>query len=297
MVEKIERLKRERNAIILAHNYQLPEVQDVADYTGDSLGLSIQASETDAEVIVFCGVHFMAETAALICPDKLVLEPHRNAGCLMADMITVRQLREWKQRHPDAAVVCYVNSTAQIKAESDMVCTSANSVKVVQSIPEDKTILFVPDKSLGDWTAKQSGRELMLWEGYCPTHHRILTEDIRKARAAHPDAVVMVHPECTADVIALADEVFSTGGMGRYAAESAAREMIVGTEIGLLHRLRKENPGKTFYPASPLADCVNMKLNTLEKILWALEDRIYEVRIPEELAERARRPIERMLAL
>ena len=297
MIEKIERLKRERNAIILAHNYQLPEVQDVADCTGDSLGLSIQASGTDAEVIVFCGVHFMAETAALICPDKLVLEPHFNAGCLMADMITVRQLREWKRRHPDAAIVCYVNSTVEIKAESDLCCTSANSVKVVQSIPEGRPILFIPDKSLGDWTAKQSGRELILWEGYCPTHHRILTEDIYKAKAAHPDAVVMVHPECTADVIALADEVFSTGGMGRYAAGSAAREMIVGTEIGMLHRLRKDNPGKTFYPASALADCVNMKLNTLEKILWSLEDRIYEVRIPEELAGRARRPIDRMLEL
>ncbi|MFH1007827.1 MAG: quinolinate synthase NadA [Candidatus Latescibacterota bacterium] len=297
MIDKIKRLRRERNAVILAHNYQLPEVQDVADYVGDSLGLSIQASRTDAEVIVFCGVHFMAETAALICPDKLVLEPHENAGCLMSDMITVRQLREWKDRHPDAAVVCYVNSTAGIKAESDVCCTSANSVKVVQSIPEDRPILFVPDKSLGAWTAKESGREMMLWEGYCPTHHRILAGDIRRARAAHPDAVVIVHPECTAEAIAEADEVFSTGGMCRYATESDAREMIMGTEIGLLHRLKKENPGKFFYPVTDLAWCLNMKLNTLEKLLWALEDSIYQVKIPEELAERARLPIERMLRL
>jgi quinolinate synthase len=297
LVREILNLKRKRDAVILAHNYQIGEVQDIADYTGDSLGLSLQASKTRAQVILFCGVGFMAETAAIICPDKVVLMPDENAGCPMANMITVRQLREMKKRYPEARVVCYVNTTAAIKAESDICCTSANAVKVVSSIPKEIPIIFVPDKSLGDYVARQCGREMLLWNGYCPTHHRILAQHIIAMRREHPQAVVMVHPECTADVIELADQALSTGGMRRYARETDARELVVGTEVGLLHSLRKDNPQKTFYPASDMADCPNMKLNTLEKMLWALEDMVYQVRVPENIRVRASKAIERMLSL
>jgi quinolinate synthase len=297
LVREILNLKRKRDAVILAHNYQIGEVQDIADYTGDSLGLSLQASKTRAQVILFCGVGFMAETAAIICPDKVVLMPDENAGCPMANMITVRQLREMKKRYPKARVVCYVNTTAAIKAESDICCTSANAVKVVSSIPKEIPIIFVPDKSLGDYVARQCGREMLLWNGYCPTHHRILAQHIIAMRREHPQAVVMVHPECTADVIELADQALSTGGMRRYARETDARELVVGTEVGLLHSLRKDNPQKTFYPASDMADCPNMKLNTLEKMLWALEDMVYQVRVPENIRVRASKAIERMLSL
>ena len=297
LVREILNLKRKRDAVILAHNYQIGEVQDIADYTGDSLGLSLQASKTRAQVILFCGVGFMAETAAIICPDKVVLMPDENAGCPMANMITVRQLREMKKRYPEARVVCYVNTTAAIKAESDICCTSANAVKVVSSIPKEIPIIFVPDKSLGDYVARQCGREMLLWNGYCPTHHRILARHIIAMRREHPQAVVMVHPECTADVIELADQALSTGGMRRYARETDARELVVGTEVGLLHSLRKDNPQKTFYPASDMADCPNMKLNTLEKMLWALEDMVYQVRVPENIRVRASKAIERMLSL
>lgn len=297
LVREILNLKRKRDAVILAHNYQIGEVQDIADYTGDSLGLSLQASKTRAQVILFCGVGFMAETAAIICPDKVVLMPDENAGCPMANMITVRQLREMKKRYPEARVVCYVNTTAAIKAESDICCTSANAVKVVSSIPKEIPIIFVPDKSLGDYVARQCGREMLLWNGYCPTHHRILARHIIAMRREHPQAVVMVHPECTADVIELADQALSTGGMRRYARETDARELVVGTEVGLLHSLRKDNPQKTFYPASDMADCPNMKLNTLEKMLWALEDMVYQVHVPENIRVRASKAIERMLSL
>jgi len=297
LVSEILRLKRERDAVILAHNYQIGEVQDIADYTGDSLGLSIQASKTAAEVIVFCGVKFMAETAAIVCPDKVVLMPDENAGCPMANMITVRQLREMRKQYPEAKVVCYVNTTAAIKAESDICCTSANAVKVVSSIPGDTAIIFVPDRSLGDYVARQCGRELILWNGYCPTHHRILAQDIVAMKKKHPQAEVMVHPECTVEVIELADWVLSTGGMRRHARETNARELIVGTEIGLLHPLRKENPEKEFYPASEMADCPNMKMNTLEKILWSLEDLVYQVHVPEQIRVRAWDAIDGMLRL
>ena len=297
LVQKILKLKKERDAVILAHNYQIGEVQDIADYTGDSLGLSLEASKITAEVILFCGVNFMAETAAIICPDKTVLVPDENAGCPMANMITVRQLREMKKKHPEAKVVSYVNTTAAIKAESDICCTSANAVKVVSTIPKDTPIIFVPDQSLGDYVSKQCGREMILWGGFCPTHHRILAQDIINARKEHPEAEVMVHPECTADVIELADHAFSTSGMLRYAKETDARELIVGTEIGLLHSLRKNNPNKKFYPASELADCPNMKLNSLEKMLWSLEDMVYEVRVPEDIRIKAWEAIEKMLEL
>ncbi len=297
LVEKILKLKKERDAIILAHNYQIDEVQEIADYTGDSLGLSLEASKVTAKVIVFCGVKFMAETAAIICPDKTVLMPDEHAGCPMADMITVRQLKEMKKRYPGAKVVCYVNTTAEIKAESDICCTSANAVKVVNSIPRDIPIIFVPDKSLGDYVSKQCGREMILWNGFCPTHHRILARDIVDMKKGHPEAEVMVHPECTADVIELADQVLSTSGMLRYAKETDARELIVGTEEGLLYGLRKANPDKEFYPVSKMSVCPNMKLNNLEKILWSLEDMIYEVSVPEDTRIRAWRAIEKMLEL
>ena len=297
LVEKIMALKSRRKAVILAHNYQRPEVQEIADFTGDSLGLSQRAAQTQAEVIVFCGVNFMAETAKLICPDRKVLVPDENAGCPMANMVTVRELREMKARHPDAVVICYVNSTAAVKAESDICCTSSNAVQVVASVPTDRKVLFIPDKSLGAWVAAQLKREIIFWDGYCPSHHRILAEHILQRKREHPNAKVVVHPECTADVIALADKVASTTGIARYCRESDAKEFIIGTEIGLLHRLQKESPGKTFIAATPLADCPNMKLNSLEKILWALEDMVYEVTVPEAVATRARRTIERMLEL
>jgi len=294
---RILELKAQRRAVILAHNYQPGEIQDLADYVGDSLGLSQEAGKTDAERIIFCGVHFMAETAALICPDKTVLIPDKHAGCPLANMITLRQLRQAKRQHPDAQVVCYVNSTAAIKAESDICCTSSNAVKVVNSFPQDRPILFIPDASLGRYVEKQLGRELILWPGYCPTHHRVLAEHVRELRRQYPEAKVVVHPECTEDVIALADHVASTSGILRYGRESAARTFIIGTEIGILHRLKKENPDKQFVPTSTLADCPNMKLITLEKVLWSLEDNVCEVTVAAEIAAPARRAIERMLAL
>ena len=297
LAEKINKLRKERDAVILAHNYQIGEVQDIADFTGDSLGLSIEASKVTAKVIVFCGVYFMAETAKIICPDKTVLVPDDHAGCPMANMITVRQLRDAKKRHPDAKVVCYVNSTAVVKAESDICCTSANAVKVINSIPKENEIIFVPDQSLGDYAAKQTGRKIILWEGYCPTHHRILAQDVKSMKEKHPSAKVMVHPECTADVIELADVALSTSGMLKYAKESDEKEFIVGTEIGLLHSLHKANPDKIFYPVSPLSDCPNMKLNTLEKILWSLEDMVYEVTVQEDIRIKAWDAIDRMLKL
>jgi quinolinate synthase len=297
ITKKILELKEKRKAIILAHNYQLGEVQDIADYVGDSLGLSQTASRTEAEVIIFCGVHFMAETAAILCPNKKILMPDTNAGCVMANMITYRQLMEVKKKHPDAVVVCYINSTAQIKAESDYCCTSANAVKIVEHIPKDKEVLFIPDKYLGSYVSSQLKRDLILWEGHCPTHRRILAEDILKNKNLHPKAEVLVHPECTPDIIAMADKVLSTSGIIKYVSESGSEEFIIGTEIGILHALKKKEPNKKFYPASILADCPNMKLTNLEKILWSLEDMVYEVRVPENVAQKAKRSIDRMLEL
>jgi len=295
--ERIRKLKVDRDAVILVHNYQPGDVQDMGDFVGDSLGLSRQAGQTDAEVILFCGVHFMAETAKIISPQKRVIVPDLNAGCPMANMVTVRELREMKGKHPDAVVVTYVNSSAAVKAESDVCCTSANAVKVVASVPEDREVLFVPDRNLGDYVARQLGRRLILWNGYCPTHQRVLPDHVRAAKRKHPDALVVVHPECVAETIGLADHVGSTTGILRFCARSDAREFIIGTEVGILHRLRKENPGKTFHEASPLADCPNMKLTTLEKMLWSLEDLVYEVTVPEDIIARARRAIDRMLEI
>ena len=297
LVEKLARLKSERNAVILAHNYQRPEVQDSADFVGDSLGLSQEAAETDADVILFCGVHFMAETAAILCPGKTVLIPDENAGCPMANMVSVRELNDAKASHPDAVVVCYVNSSAAVKAESDICCTSANGVRVVDSIPPDREVLFIPDASLGSYVSKKLGRPLILWAGFCPTHHRILAEEITRAKQAHPGAKVVVHPECTEDVIDVADHVASTTGILNYCRETDAEEFIVGTEIGIGHRLQKENPGRTFHMLTALAGCPNMKLNTIEKMVWALEDMQPQVTVAEDIASRARGAIERMLAI
>jgi len=296
VLKELARLKALRKAVILAHNYQRPEVQDAADFVGDSLDLSRKAAHTDAGVILFCGVHFMAETASILCPQKTVLIPDENAGCPMANMITVRELRRKKQQHPGAAVVCYVNSSAAVKAESDVCCTSANAVKVVDSIPRDREVLFIPDSSLGGYVSKMLDRPLILWPGFCPTHHRILAEEIVRMKNLHPEAQVVVHPECTDDVVALADHVASTTGIVRYCRENQAREFIVGTEIGIRHRLIKESPGKKFYMLTALADCPNMKLNTLEKMVWALDDMAPEVRVDEPVAGQARRTIEKMLA-
>jgi len=297
IIEKISELKKKHNAVILAHNYQRGEIQDVADFVGDSLGLSQQAARTDAGLIVFCGVHFMAETAALLSPDKTVIMPDEHAGCPMASMITARELKEKKKLYPNAKVVCYVNTTAAVKAESDICCTSSNAVRIVSSIPEDEDIIFVPDKSLGAYVSSCLGRDMIYWDGYSPTHNRSLAEQITKMKSEHPEAEVVVHPECTPDVIALADHVASTTGILNYAKSSNSKEFVIGTEIGILHRMKKENPDKTFMPVTPLSDCPNMKLNTLEKLLWSLEDIQFVVTVPEEIAVEARKAIQRMLEL
>jgi quinolinate synthase len=296
LVEKIERLKEQRRAVILAHNYQLPEVQDVADFVGDSLDLSIQASQTDAEVIVFCGVHFMAETAKILSPAKTVLLPDKDAGCPMVDMITAEQLRTLKAEHPGAKVLCYVNTSAEVKAECDLCCTSANAVRMVEEVLKDaEEIIFVPDRYLAAFVTGKTGREFITWPGFCPTHARILPEHIEAARNLHPGAVVMVHPECRPEVAAIADKVVSTGGMRRYARETPAREIIVGTEPGIIHSLKKENPDKIFHRVSESVLCPNMKKTSLEKILWALEDMVHPIEVPEAIAGRAQRCIEAML--
>jgi quinolinate synthase len=296
IVTKIDTLKKTKGAVILAHNYQLGEIQDIADFVGDSLELSQRAAEVKARIIVFCGVHFMAETAAIISPDSKVLLPDAHAGCPMADMITAPGLRRMKDVLPGRLVVCYVNSTAEVKAESDICCTSANAAKVVESLPNDE-VIFVPDQYLGYYVQQQTKKRIHFWPGYCPTHARILPEHILALKEEHPNARAMVHPECRPEVAAVADAVLSTGGMIRYARDPAINEFIVGTEIGIIHRLRKENPGKKFYPVSEQAVCPNMKLITLDKVLTTLETETHEVTVPQEVADRARRAIERMLEI
>jgi quinolinate synthase len=296
LVEKINRLKRERNAVILAHNYQIPEVQDIADYVGDSLGLSVQASKTTADVIVFCGVYFMAETAKILSPDRIVLIPDEKAGCPMADMITADQLRTLKAEHPRAKVLCYVNTTAAVKAECDVCCTSGNAEQVVrEAFRSEDEIIFAPDQYLAHYVSTQVGRDFITWKGFCPTHARILPENILEQKERYPEAKVIVHPECTVGVTRLADKVLSTGGMLRHAREANEKAFIVGTEIGILHRLKKENPDKTFYPASERAVCPNMKLTTLEKVLWSLEEMHHEVTVPDHIMDQARKSLQRML--
>jgi len=294
--EKINRLKKERNAVILAHNYQVPEVQDIADFVGDSLGLSIQASRTDADVIVFCGVYFMAETAKILSPEKTVLIPDANAGCPMADMITAEDLRKLKAEHPGAKVLCYVNTTAEVKAECDVCCTSGNAEKVVrEAFNNDDEIIFAPDQYLAHYVSAKVGREFIRWQGFCPTHLKILPDDIERERRLHPGVEILVHPECRAEVTDMADRVFSTEGMIRYVGENNGREFIIGTETGILHRLKRENPDKDFYPLCERAVCPNMKRTTLEKVLWSLEDMKHEVTVPGEIMTKARKSLDIML--
>lgn len=296
LVRKIKQLAKERDAIILAHNYQLPEVQDIADFTGDSLELSRKAAKVENKVILFCGVHFMAETAKILSPDKTVLIPDANAGCPMADMIDAPSLREFKAAHPGLPVVAYVNTSAEVKAESDICCTSANAVKVVESLDSD-TVLFVPDKSLGAYVASKTNKKVITYSGFCPTHHRIMAHDVIKAKKNHPEALVIAHPECASDILKLADTIESTSGMLRYVKESNASEFIVCTERGLLHGLSKAAPDKKFYNPSPINICPNMKKITLEKMLWALEDMKYEISLPTDVLEKARKAIEGMVAI
>ncbi len=295
-LEEIEQLRRERKAVVLAHNYCRGEVQDIADFTGDSLELARRAAGVDADVIVFCGVYFMAETAAILNPGKTVLVPDATAGCPMADMITADQLRALKAQHPGAAAVCYVNSTAEVKAECDICVTSGNAERVMKTFPKDREIIFVPDQHLGSHIAGLLGTEYVLWPGYCPTHARLTVKNIEEARAAHPLAPVMVHPECRKDVRDAADERLSTGGMCAFARTSQAKEFIVGTEEGILHRLRGENPDKTFWPAAELR-CPNMKKATLEKVRDCLRDMSPRVTVPQEIAAKAKRAIDAMLAI
>lgn len=306
---EIKELARKKNAVILAHNYQIPEIQDVSDYVGDSLGLSQQAAKTKAETIVFCGVHFMAETAAILCPEKRVLIPDLEAGCSLASSIDVNQLRAWRQEHPDAVVVSYVNTSAEIKAETDYCCTSGNALKVVQSIPEDKEILFLPDQFLGSWCRKMTGRTNMhIWMGECHVHAAVHPRKIDEMSAKHPNAELLIHPECgcltpyldrvcrsegTTDSLKIA----STEGMIRRASESQADEFVVATEVGILHRLQKENPDKTFYPIDNEMSCQFMKMITLEKLYRSLTDDVFQVTVTEDIRERARKSIDRMISI
>jgi len=308
--QEIRRLRADRKAVILAHNYQVPEVQDIADFTGDSLGLARAAARTDAEVIVFCGVHFMAETASILCPDKTVLLPDLEAGCSLAATITAEELRGWKAEHPGAVVVSYVNTTAEVKAESDYCCTSANAVKVVQAIPPDREILFLPDLYLGDYVARVTGRKnIHVWPGECHVHAGIRPAHFEEALRLHPDAgEIFIHPECgcTTNCIAFAQDtpelqdrihILSTSGMIRRSAASAAQKFIVATETGILYPLQKASPNKTFIPLKADAVCEYMKRITLEKVLRSLQELVFQVKVVESVAARARTAIERMLEL
>ncbi len=294
MQTKIKKLLKEKNAILLAHNYQPPEIQDLADMCGDSLELSIRAGETDADVIVFCGVHFMAETASIISPDKIVLLPRTDAGCPMADMIDARSLTAKKAGLAPMPVVTYVNSTAEVKALSTICCTSANVVKVVRSIPE-KEMLLAPDRNLAMYAASKTDKKIHIWDGYCPVHESLTAADARKAKADHPGAVFMAHPECRPDVLALADVVESTSGMLRYAQQSENDSFIVGTEVGILHPIRKQNPDKVFYPASEKMVCHDMKRIGLSDVVACLEEMSGQVKVPEEIRVPALSAVRKMI--
>ncbi len=300
--EEVRALAREQNAVILAHNYQVPDVQDVADYVGDSLGLSRQAAATDADIIVFCGVHFMAETAAILAPEKTVLIPDLDAGCSLAASITAEQLRAWKAEHPGALVVSYVNTTAEVKAESDYCCTSGNAKAVIEAIPADREILFLPDMYLGLWLERETGRSLRIWMGECHVHAGIRPADIERWQAEAPDVDLLVHPECgcASQAMAFANErtkILSTEGMVKFAKESPRDRFLIATETGILHRLEKEAPGKRFEPVREDAVCRFMKMITLEKVRDSLLERQYLVTVDTEIAARARLAIDRMVAL
>jgi len=294
--EKIAELKKELGAVIVAHNYQRPEVQDIADFVGDSLELARQCVEVDAQTIVFCGVRFMAETAAILNPARTVLLSEGIAGCPLADMINVDDLRQWKQRYPRAAVVAYVNSSAEVKAESDICCTSANGVKVVESVPNND-ILFIPDQNLGHFISTQTKKNIILYPGFCYVHHRIKPEQVRMARRLHPDAEVLVHPECRPEVVALADAALSTSGILSHAKASSHNSFIIGTEEGILHRLRQENPDKSFYLITNSQICTDMKKTTLGTLARTMELRQNIVTVPEEVRLKAKQAVDRMLAV
>jgi quinolinate synthase len=293
---RIRALKEERDAVILAHNYQVPEVQDLADLVGDSLELSRAAADRDEAVIVFCGVDFMAQTAAILSPEKTVLLPAADACCPMAEMVTAGEVRVLRERYPGAAVVCYVNTTAEVKAASDICCTSANAVRVVRSLEENR-VIFVPDRNLALYTARFTDKEIIPWEGFCSIHDRITPDDVREARNRYPGAEVIVHPECRPEVIDLADRIFSTSGMVRHVCESPREAFIIGTEVGILYPMQKRCPGKDCYPLTPKAICTNMKKTTPEKVLRALETMDPRITVPEEVARGARAAIERMLSI
>ena len=318
IIKQIEKLKKEKNAIIIAHNYQREEVQDIADYTGDSLELSRIAATEDCDVIVFCGVNFMAESASILSPEKTVLLPVMDACCPMADMITTvgprntntkfpgfeygegytyptnLTIQEMKERHPGVPVVTYVNTTADVKAESDICCTSANAVKIVESLDTDK-VICVPDKNLSAWIAKNTDKEVISWDGFCHVHERVTAADVDSVKAEHPDAVLIAHPECRMEVLEKADHVTSTSGMLRYAEESDAKEFIIGTETGLLYKLRTDNPDKTFYPLRKDMICPNMKKTTLKNVLKCLEEMANVIKVPEDIRVKAQKSLDRML--
>ncbi len=308
IIAEINRLRKEKNAVILAHNYQIPDVQDIADFVGDSLGLSQEAEKTGADIIVFCGVHFMAETASIISPNKKVLIPDLGAGCSLSDTITADQLRDWKKQHPGAVVVSYVNTTAEVKSESDYCCTSTNAVDVVNSIPEDKEILFLPDMFLGAFVARETGRNIDIWPGECHVHADIKGEDIKNATDKHPDAELVIHPECGCSTSTMYEcsngtfngkpvKVLSTGGMLKHAESSKSNEFIIATETGILHTLKKHNPDKEFYAANDDAVCKFMKMINLSNVLQSLQQEQFEVKVPELIAGKAKNAIDRMLEI
>ncbi|MDR9458595.1 MAG: quinolinate synthase NadA [Dehalococcoidia bacterium] len=294
--DKIDKLKKSLNAVIVAHNYQRSEVQDIADFVGDSLELARRCTRIDAEVIVFCGVHFMAESAAILNPQRTVLLPEADAGCPMADMIGEEDLREWKERYPNAAVVCYVNSTAAVKAQSDICCTSANGLEVVESLSHEE-VIFVPDQHLGHYIATKTDKRMILYPGFCPPHQRLVPRHIKLGKELHPDAAVLVHPECASEVIALADGALSTSQMIRYVKESDASTFLIGTEEGILHRMRRESPEKTFHLLTTGLLCPDMKRTSLESVVKTMEQRRNVVEVPEDVRVAAKLALDRMLAV
>ncbi|MHC2994498.1 MAG: quinolinate synthase NadA [Candidatus Atribacteria bacterium] len=294
IVKEITRLKKEKDAIILVHNYQRPEIQNIADFLGDSLGLAREAAKTDTRIIVFCGVRFMAETAKIFSPEKMVLIPREEAGCPMADMITAEDLRKLKEKHTDAKVVSYVNTNADVKAESDICCTSANVIEVVRNVKAER-IIFTPDKNLAAYCERFVDKEIIPWNGYCYVHEKIREEEVRLVKEKFPDALLLIHPECNPSVIDLADEVLSTSGMVDFAKKSDKKRFLIGTEEGLIYRLKKENPGKEFYTAGTAKMCRNMKLTTLNDVYFSLKEECYAIELPEGIIKSAQKALMAML--
>ena len=302
LFQEINKLKKEKNAVILAHYYQEPDIQDIADYIGDSLGLSQEAAKTDAEIIVFAGVHFMAETAKILSPEKTVLLPDLKAGCSLADSCPPKLFTKFKEKYPDHLVITYVNCTAELKALSDIVCTSSNAVQIVESLPKDQKIIFGPDRNLGAWVAKKSGRNLVLWNGACMVHEIFSQQRILKLKERHPEAKFIAHPECEEAVLKMADYIGSTTGLLKYTINNPAKEFIVATESGIIHQMERANPGKVFIPAPPnnacaCNDCPHMKRNTLEKLYLCLKNGLPEITVPMDIILKAQKPIERMLEI